>query len=175
MEPTTAPFDWLDLISKAAGPVIAAFIAAFLAAKFAVNRFYKEKWWEKRLAAFTEVIDLAYKLKMTEDYYLEVESMKEDLQSRDFKRHPPETERSLTDSYWETVQEIERIAQLSEFTLTSKASSIVNAFLKRRQSTRDAFNEDSLTTFEAANEDYAAAEDLLSSLVAEAKRELKVK
>jgi hypothetical protein len=168
-------FDWIDFVSKASVVVVASFSAAVLTARFAIKRFYKERWWEKRLASFTEVIDLAYKLKMTEDYFLEVESMKEDLQSRDFKRHTPETEQSLTDSYWETVQEIERIAQLSEFTLTSKASSIVNAFLKRRQSTRDAVDEQSLTTFEAANEDYAAAEDLLGSLVAEAKRELKVR
>ncbi|WP_338570507.1 hypothetical protein VRB37_16555 [Erwinia billingiae] len=167
--------DWVGLASKSAGPVLVAILAAFLAAKLAVNRFYKEKWWEKRLASFTEVIELSYRIKMTNDYFLEIESSKQNLQSREFKRHKPEVELQLTSQYWTDLQEIERISQLSEFTLTMNASNIIKDFLKGRKSIRESFNEGERTSFEASDADYAVSVRLLDSLVAEAKRELKVK
>jgi|GEM_PF-2491261 hypothetical protein len=165
----------IDFSTKVGGPILTAVVAASLAAKFAVGRFYKEKWWEKRLESFTETIEISYRLMKSDDYFLEVESEKSNLQSKDFNRHKPEVEKQLSDQYWVDLQEIERISQLSEFTLTTKASEIISDFLSERKRIREAFDEDSITSFDACNYDFSASKKLLSSLVSEAKKELRVR
>ncbi|WBV22589.1 hypothetical protein [Pantoea piersonii] len=170
----TATVNWLDLISKLVVPILVSVVAASLAAKLAVNRFYKEKWWEKRLTSFTEVIELAYRINKTQDYFLEIEYSKKNLQSNDFDRHPPDIESQLISQYLTDKQEIERISQLSEFTLTMQASKIIATFLIKQNNIRKAYNENSITEMDASECNYEASKNLLESLVAEAKRELKV-
>ncbi|QDE47299.1 hypothetical protein EIN43_06415 [Enterobacter hormaechei] len=85
----------------------------------------------KRPASFTDVIDKAYRVKMTDCYFLNLELSLMQEQDDTFNRHPPEQEKLLTDLYWEDIQELERIAQLSDFTLTPKASKLLNDFVKR--------------------------------------------
>jgi len=165
----------IDFSIKIGGPILTAVVAASLAAKFAVGRFYKEKWWEKRLESFTETIEISYRLMKSDDYFLEIESEKLNLQSKDFNRHKPEVEKQLISEYWADLQEIERISQLSEFTLTKNAADIINDFLLERKKNREAFDEDSITSFDASNNDFAASKKLLSRLVFEAKKELRVR
>lgn len=167
-------FDWVDLALKLGGGVVAAVVAAVLTARFTVNRFYKEKWWEKRLTSFTEVIDLAYRIKMTNRYFTEVEYLKIDEKSPDFTRHPKDIENALIAEYWAALQEIERISQLSEFTLTSKASAILNKFISQRQSLNADVNNDAIFDIDAAERDLKFSVELLDALVSEAKRELKI-
>lgn len=165
----------IDFSIKVGGPILTAVVAASLAAKFAVGKFYKEKWWEKRLESFTETIEISYRLMKSDEYFLEIESAKSNLQSKDFNRHKPEVEKQLSDQYWVDLQEIERISQLSEFTLTTEASEIISDFLLERKRTREEFDEDSITSFDASNNDFDASKKLLTRLVAEAKRELRVR
>lgn len=165
----------IDFSIKVGGPILAAVVAASLAAKFAVDRFYKEKWWEKRLESFTETIEISYRLMKSDDYFLEIESAKINLQSKNFNRHKSEVEKQLSEQYWVDLQEIERISQLSEFTLTTKAAEIISDFLSERKRIREAFDEDSITSFDASDKDLSASKTLLSRLVSEAKKELRVK
>jgi hypothetical protein len=168
-------FDYTPLITQLAIGLATGSIAAFLTAKFALGRFYKEKWWEKRLESFTETIEISYRLMKSDEYFYEIESAKLSLQSKDFNRHEPNTEKLLSDQYWVDLQEIERISQLSEFTLTSKAAEIISDFLLERKRTREAFDEDSITSFDASDKDLFASKTLLARLVSEAKKELRVK
>ncbi len=167
--------DWPDLFLKFLGPILSAIAAAFLAARFAVNRFYKEKWWEKRLQSFTEVIEISYRIMKSEEYFLENEYSNMNLQSKHFNRHTPEIEKQLSSQYWADMQDIERISQLSEFTLTMKAAQIIKDFLLEKANIRSAWDENAITILEASESDYGASKKLLSCLVTEAKRELKVK
>lgn len=175
MQPTPSTFDWLDFLSKAAGPVLAAIAAAILATWFATNRFYKEKWWEKRLDSFTEVIEISYKIKMMDSYFLECQYYETGDGTRGFTPHPQNVSKKLEAEYWLNLQELERITHLSEFTLTSEAAEILSSFLKKRKQVRTDFYNDSKTSWECQEEDYVISSTLLSSLVFEAKRNLKVK
>lgn len=168
-------FDYYDLTSKIIIGLVTGIVAAFLTAKFALNRFYKEKWWEKRLASFTDVIDKAYRVKMTDRYFLNVEYSLTQEQDETFNRHSPEQEKLLTDLYWEDIQELERIAQLSDFTLTPKASKLLNDFVKMREETRSDYRDDAINSLDGAETDLKASETLLDGLVQEAKRALKIK
>lgn len=168
-------FSWLDFLSKSAGPVIAAIFAAILATFFSMNRFYKEKWWEKRLVSFTEVIEIAYKIKMVEDYTLELQYYNRGEASFGFNPHSEEVEKQLFEKYWIDLQEIERISQLAEFTLTPVTSQILNEYLSKRKQIRVDYREDAMSGEECEKADFQASVDLLDKLVNEAKRSLKIK
>jgi hypothetical protein len=168
-------FDWLDFISKAAGPVLAAIFAATLATWFASNRFYKEKWWEKRLQSFTELIEIAYRIKMVDDYSLECQYERRGEGTRGFNQHPKDIEEKLFAAYWMDIQEVERISQIAEFTLTPNASAILNEFLTKRKQIRTDFHDDARSGDECEEEDYKISKDLLEKIVLEAKTNLKIK
>ena len=51
------PLNWTVEIFKLCGIAIAAFIGAWLAAQFALSRFYREKVWERKTEAYTAIFD----------------------------------------------------------------------------------------------------------------------
>lgn len=46
---SASTFDIVDFFLKAGVGVITGTVAAIVTAKFALNRFYREKWWEKSI------------------------------------------------------------------------------------------------------------------------------
>lgn len=45
--------DWHDLISKVIIGLVTGSIAAYLTARYALGRYYKEKWLDKRIDLYT--------------------------------------------------------------------------------------------------------------------------
>ncbi|WEE06781.1 hypothetical protein PXW05_10330 [Serratia marcescens] len=164
----------MDFASKIIIPLVVAALAAYFSTKFALNKFYKEKWWEKRLEAFTEIINIAYRIKMADGYFLDCEyEIMGDFESR-FKPHPKDIQDKLEAEYWLDLQELERIAQLADFTLTANVKTILDEFLSTRKIIMDDCYHDALSSLEASEKDFAIAKKLLSDLVSEAKNELKI-
>ncbi len=164
----------MDFASKIIIPLVVAAFAAYFSTKFALKKFYTEKWWEKRLEAFTEIINIAYRIKMTDGYFLdcEYERMGE-FESR-FKPHPKEIQDKLEAEYWLDLQELERIAQLADFTLTENVKTILDDFVSARKKIVNDCHYDYLSNLEACEKDFALAKTLLGDLVSEAKNELKI-
>ncbi|HBL4694222.1 TPA: hypothetical protein LRL12_000388 [Citrobacter freundii] len=172
--PVQTTLDLTDVLSKFVVPVLVAALAAYFSTKFALNKFYKEKWWEKRLEAFTDIINLTYRLKMANDYFLNCEYAKRGIEE-DFKPHPKGIEDQLTSEYWIDQQNLERIAQLADFTLTANARKILEDYLAAREKTLQDWRDDAIDSLEGAERDYALSKQLLEKLVVEAKKELKIK
>ncbi|EMV1761396.1 hypothetical protein AABV99_000998 [Enterobacter ludwigii] len=166
--------DLTDVLSKFVVPLLVAALAAYFSTKFALNKFYKEKWWEKRLGAFTEIINIAYRIKMSNDYFLRCEYAQMEPGESRFKPHPKEIEEKLRTEYWLDLQELERIAQLADFTLTTKVKRLLDVYVNARKKMMDDWYEDAIESYEASEKDLKLSEKLLSDLVAEAKRELKI-
>ncbi|HCT4438396.1 TPA: hypothetical protein OTX98_003373 [Klebsiella aerogenes] len=166
--------DLIDVLSKFVVPLIVAAFTAYFSTRFALNKFYKEKWWEKRLEAFTEVINIAYRIKMTNDYFLNCENAKMDQDDSRFKPHPKNIEDKLSVEYWIDIQELERIAQLADFTLTSKVKSILDVYVKDRRKIENDYYEGAIESLEVSEQDFKLSQKLLSDLVLEAKNELKI-
>lgn len=165
----------MDVLSKIVVPLLVAAFAAFFSARFALNKFYKEKWWEKRLDAFTDIINLAYRLKMANDYFLNCEYAKRGNDEEDFKPHPKGIEDQLKSEYWIDQQNIERIAQLADFTLTANTRTILEDYLAAREKIVQDWHDDAIDSLEGSERDYALSKQLLEKLVTEAKKELKIK
>lgn len=166
--------DMMDVLSKFVIPLLAAALAAFFSTRFALNKFYKEKWWEKRLEAFTEIINIAYRIKMSDDYFLKCGYAQMEQETSIFKRHPKDIEEKLSAEYWLDIQELERIAQLADFTLTTKAKTLLEDYVKDKNKLLNDWNDDDIDSIEGAERDLKLSEKLLSSLVSEAKKELKI-
>ncbi|WP_260515058.1 MULTISPECIES: hypothetical protein [unclassified Serratia (in: enterobacteria)] len=163
----------IDIASKYIIPVVVALSAAHFSTKFTLNKFYKEKWWEKRLEAFSEIINIAYRIKMSDDYFLKLEYARMGDTDPWFKPHPKDIESKLISEYWIDIQELERIAQLSDFTLTSNVKIILDNYVSARNKMKDAWYEDSIDSLEASESTMKISRKLLSDLVSEAKTELK--
>lgn len=172
--PVQTSLDIMDILSKFVVPLLVAALAAFFSTKFALNKFYKEKWWEKRLEAFTEIINIAYRIKMSNDYFLNCEYAQMEPGEPRFKPHPKEIEEKLRAEYWLDLQEVERIAQLADFTLTTKVKSILDVYVNARKKMMDDWHEHAIESLDASEKDLTLSENLLSDLVSEAKRELKI-
>lgn len=165
----------IDILSKFIVPLLVAALAAYFSTKFALNKFYKEKWWEKRLEAFTEIINIAYRIKMSNDYFLSCEYAQMEPGDSRFKPHPKEIEEKLRAEYWLDLQELERIAQLADFTLTTTVKNMLDSYVNSRKKVMDDWYDDAIESIDASIKDLKLSEKLLSDLVNEAKRELKIK
>ncbi|MGR7056855.1 hypothetical protein ACU63P_12680 [Klebsiella aerogenes] len=165
----------IDILSKFIVPLLVAALTAYFSTKFALNKFYKEKWWEKRLEAFTEIINIAYRIKMTNDYFLNCEYAQMDPGDSRFKPHPKEIEEKLRAEYWLDLQELERIAQLADFTLTTTVKHMLDSYVDARKKVMDDWYDDAIESIDVSIKELKLSEKLLSDLVKEAKRELKIK
>lgn len=111
---------------------------------------------------------------MSNDYFLRCEYAQMEPGESRFKPHPKEIEEKLRTEYWLDLQELERIAQLADFTLTTKVKSLLDVYVNARKKMMDDWYEDAIESYEASEKDLKLSEKLLSNLVAEAKRELKI-
>lgn len=164
----------IDFSFKYLSPLLVAVVAAIFSTKFALNKFYKEKWWEKRLEAFTEIINIAYRIKMTDGYFLDYEYERTGEFDSRFKPHPKDIEDKLVVEYWLDLQELERIAQLADFTLTANVKTILDNFVSARKIITDDCYYNALSNLEASEKYLSLTEKLLGELVSEAKNELKI-
>ncbi|HCM1951991.1 TPA: hypothetical protein N3A08_005081 [Salmonella enterica subsp. salamae serovar 9,46:z4,z24:z39:z42] len=160
----------LTLLSGA----ITGLVVAFFTARYALARFYKEKWWEKKLTAFLEVTEYIYKIKRAEDYWFaQAESMQ--YQDETFQALSKEEEEDLRSEYVKGMKELTRISHLSSFTLSKKTSQILGGYIVEHDKIYPSWWQDEIDSFEASERSQILINTLLESILVEAKRELKLK
>lgn len=59
--------------------VLGSFIGAWLAARFALTRFYQEKLWERRTVAYTTIFEALYDMSVWFDTHYDAEIMKREI------------------------------------------------------------------------------------------------
>lgn len=166
-------FDFTPLVAQLFIGLVTGSIAAFLTAKFALGRFYKEKWWEKRAIAFNELVNSIYKIKEAYGNALafEYESLTEFHDDNISAPIDP-----LID--WKEIanveKELEKISDISALTLTIQTADMVREFNKiRKETERTAFSGE-ISSVEAYDTIYKEADRLLVNLIDHARKELKV-
>ena len=80
--------------------VVGSFAGAWLAAQFALKRFYKEKVWERKTAAYTAIFEAAHDMSTWFDQHFDAM-----VQSRDI---PKERQSELTAAYQAAKKTFER-------------------------------------------------------------------
>jgi hypothetical protein len=55
--------DWVQLFSNFGSSVVIAIITAIITVRLALNRFYAEKWWERKYSSYASVIESLHHVK----------------------------------------------------------------------------------------------------------------
>lgn len=167
--------DWFDIGTKiAVGLVIAlvtGLIVANRTAQYALNRFYKEKWWEKQLSAFLEVTEHAYKVKHADDYWLAENESRRD-EDETFKALSKADRDKLKEEHDSSINEIIRISHLASFTLSPNASTLLATFISEHKKIYPSWWGDEISSEETTERSSQIIDILFKGLLAEAKRAL---
>lgn len=148
----------LDFLLK----VTPGIIAAFVAAKLAVNKFYKEKSWERREKAYAEIINSLYNLikyfRVHKEDYGQGTGLSEN------------TEEELYTAYIGASSSLAKATDIGSFYISTEATAILNE-LKNR--TLLNYREEPM--FEIYESEFQAHQAALDKFLAIAKKDLKIK
>lgn len=148
----------IDLIIKIAPGII----AAFLASRWAVGKFYAEKSWERRERAYEDIIHALY------DLIRYFRAQKEDYgQGTGLSE---ETESELFQKYISASSSLSKATDIGSFYISDEADRVLQDLREREQ--LDYHEEPKFEYFE---QEYQTHKKALNSLMAVAKRDLRIR
>ncbi|MFH3442209.1 hypothetical protein ABK941_20535 [Enterobacter hormaechei] len=156
------------------GLVSGAF-GAWVAANFALRRFYSEKWWEKRASAFIELTDAVYQLKTSFYYYCELREVQHNGpdDSPNFVQLNAEQQEEMDAGNFQAYKIIKKYSQSGLLLLTPKATQLLQDFLKEELKINNDVNYKGMEYYEAEELFYDNANNLFNELIKESREVLK--
>ncbi len=109
--------DWQPLINLLAG-VPVALLTAWLTVKFALRRFQSEKWFERRVDAYTKVIEALHFMKHCTERQLRAAECGTDI--------PKDIEEELVTSYRKGLSDLRRLTDMGALLFSPKAVAILD-------------------------------------------------
>lgn len=150
------------------GPVIIGVAAAGFTAYFALNRFYHEKWWEKKHASYNQLIEKLFEIKgiysLASDIY----------EAKHYDRPYPKGEVDWA-KFHEIKAQLHRFYVLSPISLGSNTRELLNEFFKQDADIEESVHEEGYPDFVAYNDMTRATQKLIDAIVLDAEKELKFK
>lgn len=169
---TASSFDVVDFLSKAGVGVITGAIAAVVTAKVALNRFYHEKWWEKKHASYNQLIEILFEIKAiynhASDYYDRVADSERNL------TRMPEDEVDWV-KYHELKAQLRRFYVLAPISLSPSSRSLLSQFFEKDAAVSQSVHEEGYPDFIAYNDMEKNTQNLIDAIVQDAEVELKFK
>lgn len=151
-------------------PVITGVVAAGFTAFFALNRLYKEKWWEKKHTAYNELIDKLFQIKAiyshASDFY------EAEYNSRTYGA--PEPKGSVDwDTYYQLKAQLHRAYVLAPISFSQNTKELLSKFFKQGDESDYSVYEEGYPDFVAYNDMTSVTQDLIDAIVIDAEKELK--
>ena len=103
-----------DIIITGFIGLITAVAAAYLSAKWAVRQFLQQRWWEKKEAAYSEIIEALYDLLRYSAICADIDPSIE---------HPKKKE--FEDRYSEAYWKIQKMTDIGAFVISTEAAAIL--------------------------------------------------
>ena len=153
-------------------PIFTGVAAAGFTAYFALNRFYHEKWWEKKHAAYNQLIDNLFEIKaIYNDAY--------DFGHRCYKanlRDEVEPEDTVNwGRFHEIMSQLHRFYVLAPISLSTSTRQLLSDFFKQDAASDYSVYEEGVQDFLAYGEMGRVTQKLIDSIVQDAEVELKFK
>jgi len=144
---------------------VLAFIASVIAASVTLynarfRRFARERWWDRRVDAYTKIIDALSSLVYYYEEHYEAESERRGL-SAEYKQE-------LQEHWRKGYAEVKRATAVGSFLISPEAAAALEKMW--RDKGKDVHPDDWFAVMES---DYKAASDALTAFVTAAKRDLK--
>jgi hypothetical protein len=114
--------DMEEFISHAGIAILASFVTVHLS----LWRFHREKLWEKKLAAYTAIIESLHNLKLVNEEWYEACLT---------RREIPELKgQAYSETYSKAKEEIAKAIDMGEFVVSNEAAKELDIFLKKLDS-----------------------------------------
>jgi len=154
---------WLiDAFNNIIPSIIIAAFTSYLTVCLAINRFYKEKWWEKKMEAYSSLLETLHHMKNYAAEHWEDTTNPEYLNE--------EKRKELENEWKKYSREFKKTMDLASFLLSKQSLNILEEYKKRKTEAKN-----SPTVFEHIDKDLAALSDCLEKLIRAAKCDLRIR
>lgn len=150
--------DWQHLLTLLAGVPVAV-LTSWLTVKFSLGRFRSEKWFERRLDAYTKVIEALHFMKHCTEAELRAEEQAYEIEE--------ETKAELLGSYAKGRSDLRRLTDMGALVFSPAAVVLLDTLNRELLAATDAH-----TYWEHLDAEGAAISTCLSELRPIAKRDL---
>ena len=110
------------LLSSLVSGVVIAVISARITVHFALKRFYSEKWWERKMEAYTSIIEALHHVRNHADTNLEFSMRGRDL--------PGEGDKMLTEKLQAAMEELRKRIDVGSFVIAEDAVFALGTLMK---------------------------------------------
>jgi hypothetical protein len=100
--------------------IVVAMLSTYLTAKFSLNRFYSEKWWERRISAYSTIIEATHHIREHTDTNLEFYTLNKTL--------PKDSEQELENAMKRSIAELRKQRDIGDLFLSTEAFKLMNQF-----------------------------------------------
>ena len=146
--------------------------AAWFTAKFALSRFYHEKWWEKKHAAYNQLIDILFEIKAMYDY---ASDYYEAVAERGRRLQPLPDGKVDWVRFRELNAQLHRFYVLAPISLSPLTRELLNKFFQDDAAAQHSVHEEGYPDFIAYYEMAKTTQNLIDAIVLDAEFELKFK
>ncbi len=162
-----------DFISKVLVGSLSGLIIAYFTARYALDRFYREKWWDKRASLYVQLVESIYAIKKASIHWYEEEiSKKSGFSERSFEFNAEQI-KALEAEHDKAVIDLMRISDLSPLLLNEKCKELIESYLEQRTNLQSQFDYDAIAIDDAVSESLDNIVALLDSIMIEARKELR--
>ncbi len=112
---------WIGPLLSFGGSIIVAVVTAALTVRLALKRFYAEKLWERKIAAYAAIIESLHHVRNHADTNLTFSMRGRDL--------PKEGEQQLIDKLEGAMAELRKQLDIGDFILSDDAVTAMNQFM----------------------------------------------
>jgi hypothetical protein len=145
-----------------AGNLAVAIVVAALTVQLSLRRFYREKWWERRLDAYTRVIEALHHMVRSLDL-----DWKHEVEKADYNEAYRKTLTEKAQAGW---AEIRKAIDMGELLLSAEALAELDRIMKET----DKFSPDANSYFEYIDGTLFEVRECLKKLVPLAKNDLRL-
>ncbi len=122
--------DWIAPLIAFGASLTTAVVTSKITVRLAIKRFYAEKWWERKSAAYAQVIEALHHLREHADTNLTFSYLEKDL--------PIEGEKELVDKLQQAMAELRKQRDIGSFVISVEAVVELNKlFSELEKSTKE--------------------------------------
>ena len=152
----------MDIITNILVPLAISAATAIFTVRLSLKRFYAERWWDRKLKAYTDIFEALYKLKNYSNIKYDEGINQKDL--------TPEESKRLQTQWRDSNDEVEKAIEIGSFTISEDAIDCLRRFQEHPRPLH--LNG---MMFEAASEESQILTDYIKELKEMASKDLKIK
>ncbi|EOZ1383282.1 TPA: hypothetical protein O8U61_001694 [Enterobacter bugandensis] len=158
-------FDAVDFWSKVGVGIITGAVAALLTAKITLNRFYHDKWWERKHQAYNDLVNNLFELQV---FYREAKKWSRKDRMGAIGLEDPDWERSVN-----LRIAIQRQLALAPISLSKKTNGLLHDFFEKSNSQDWSMHMESMPAEVVYDEKVKLLKNVIHEITHDAKKELK--